>query len=754
MVGPASIGGSRILLRKLREIMEMGGPAQERLDRLVAMVAATTVADVCSIYLTRGTVHELFATQGLKREAVHRTRLKHGEGLVGLVAETVQPLNLADAPHHERFSYRPETGEDPYSSFLGVPIVRSGRTFGVLVVQNRVPRVYGEDEVEALQTIAMVLAEMVASGAFGDLSGLADVEALPSRPELLQGRAFSDGIVIGTAVLHEPHAPLGRVIADDPIREEQRLDDALKQVRGALEEMLEGDPGRISGVSREVLETFLMLASDPSWETKLKHGVRAGLSADAAVERVRGEHRAKFNATRDPYLRERLHDLEDLDNRLLRALAGVDGAATHHMPPDAILIARDLGPAELLDYGADRLKGVALEEGANQAHAAIVARALGIPMVGSLPGLLSRVEGGDPIVLDGERGEVRLRPEEQVLSSYRQRVSLRSARAAEFARLKDVPPVTQDGERMSLLLNAGLALDVHHLDEAGAEGIGLFRTEFQFMVSETLPRLDSQTMLYRDVLEAAGNRPVTFRTLDLGGDKVLPYVAAEREENPALGWRAVRIGLDRPALLRYQLRALINAAAGRRLRVMFPLVTTVAEFDAARALMDRELDWCRAHRRKLPLLVEVGVMVEAPALAWSIPDLKGRADFISIGTNDLMQYFFAADRGNPRVSERYDILSAPALRFLKRIRDDADAAGLPVSICGEAAGRPLEAMAFTALGFRRLSMPASGIGPVKRLILSLDALETATAVTSMLRASKASIRGELTEFANARGYAL
>jgi phosphotransferase system, enzyme I, PtsP len=754
MVAPASIGGSRILLRKLREIMETGGPAQERLDRLVGMVASTTVADVCSIYLTRGSFHELFATRGLKPEAVHRTRLKHGEGLVGLVAEAAQPLNLADAPHHERFSYRPETGEDPYNSFLGVPIVRSERVFGVLVVQNRVSRVYGEEEVEALQTIAMVLAEMVASGAFGDLSGLSDVEARASRPELLQGRAFSDGIAIGTVVLHEPHAPLGRVIADDPVKEETRLDAALAQVRGALQDMLEGDPGRISGVSREVLETFLMLASDPSWETKLKHGVRAGLSADAAVERVRGEHRAKLNASKDPYLRERLHDLEDLDNRLLRALAGVGGAAARTMPDNAILVARELGPAELLDYGADRLKGVALEEGANTSHAAIVARALGIPMVGSLAGLLSRAEDGDPLVVDGERGEVRLRPEGQVVTAYEQRLELRSARVAEFARLKNVPPVTQDGERMVLLLNAGLALDVHHLDEVGAEGIGLFRTEFQFMVSETLPRLESQTMLYRDVLEAAGNRPVTFRTLDLGGDKVLPYVAAEREENPALGWRAVRIGLDRPALLRYQLRALINAASGRRLRIMFPLVTTVSEFDAARALVDRELAWGREHKRKPPAHVEVGVMVEAPALAWSIPDLKGRADFLSIGTNDLMQYFFAADRGNARVSERYDILSAPALRFLRRIREDADAAGVPISICGEAAGRPLEAIAFTALGFRRLSMPASGIGPVKQLILSLDAREATAAVARMMRYDMPTIRGELTEFAKARGYAL
>ncbi len=753
MPAPANVSGSRILLRKLREIMEAGGLAQQRLDRLVGMVASTMVADVCSIYLTRGAFHELFATEGLKAEAVHRTRLKMGEGLVGLVAESSRPLNIADAPHHERFSYRPETGEDPFSAFLGVPIVRSERVFGVLVVQNRVLRTYSDDEVEALQTIAMVLAEMVASGAFGDLSGLAEVEIRPSKPDWLQGKSFSDGLAIGVAVLHEPHAPLGRVIADDPAKEEERLDAALAQVRSAIQAMLGGDPGRISGVSREVLETFLMLASDPSWEEKLKGGVRAGLSADAAVERLRGEHRARFNAARDPYLRDRLHDFEDLDNRLLRALAGVDGG-TAHMPENAILIARDLGPAELLDYGAERLKGVALEEGSGASHAAIVARALGIPMVGLLPHLLARVEAGDSIVLDGERGEARLRPEPQVVSAYRQRMGLRSERAAEFARLRNRPAVSMDGVRFTLLLNAGLALDVHHLEEAGAEGIGLFRTEFQFMVSETLPRLESQTLLYRDVLDTAGDRPVTFRTLDLGGDKVLPYVAAQREENPALGWRAVRIGLDRPALLRYQLRALISAAARRQLRVMFPLVTTVAEFDAARALVDRELEWGLARGREAPSRVEVGVMVEAPALAWSTRALKGKADFISIGTNDLMQYFFAADRGNARVSDRYDILSPPALSFLHMIRREADAVGLPVSICGEAAGRPLEALAFAALGFTRLSMPASGVGPVKRMLLSLDVASAAEEMSRMFTLSAPSIRTELTEFAIGAGVAL
>jgi phosphotransferase system enzyme I (PtsP) len=731
--------------------MADGGTAQARLDRLVQMIAATMVADVCSIYLNRGQVHELFATEGLKPEAVHRTRLKAGEGLVGLVAETGKPLNLADAPHHPRFSYRPETGEDPYSAFLGVPIVRSERTFGVLVVQNRVAKTYLDDEVEALQTIAMVLAEMVAAGGFGDLSGLQEVEIRPSRPERLSGRGFCEGLAVGVAVLHEPHAPLGRMIADDPVREEKRLEDALAHVRLALDEMIDGDPGRISGVSRDVLETFRLLAHDRGWETRLRNSVRQGLSAEAAVERARQDHRAKLQNARDPYLRERLHDLEDLDNRLLRALAQAQGPSAATLPDDAILIARDLGPAELLEYDPKRLKGIALEEGGPSSHAAIVARALGVPMVGRAAHLLTRVEAGDRVVLDAEHGEIFLRPGPEVLKAYDERIALRSAEAQAFAQLRGLPAETKDGVVLTLLLNAGLALDLKNIDALGVDGIGLFRTEFQFMVAETLPRVEAQTELYRQVLDAAGGRPVTFRTLDLGGDKVLPYVRAEREENPALGWRALRIGLDRPALLRLQLRALIAAAEGRRLRIMFPLVTTVEELDAARAYMMKELAWAEARGRKGPAKLEIGCMLEAPALAYSIDALKGRADFVSIGTNDLMQYFFAADRGNARVGERYDVLSVPALRFLKFVQEQCAEAGLQLSICGEAAGRPLDAMALAALGFTRLSMPAAGIGPVKRLLRSIDLRAVRAELLPLLSARQSGIRSELLTIAQRAG---
>ena len=749
---PASApGAARLILRKLREIMSVGESAQARLDRVVTMIAATMVADVCSIYLKRGIIHELFATEGLKAEAVHRTKLKENEGLVGIVADTARPLNLADAPKHPRFSYRPETGEDEYNSFLGVPIMRSERVFGVLVVQNRAARVYSEEEVESLQNVAMILMEMVAAGNFGDLSGLQEVEVRPSRPERLVGRGFADGIAIGRAVLHEPHAPLGRAISDDPVREEARIDAALARVRKTIDEHIESDPGRLSGQSREVLETFRMLARDHSWEKRLKRGVSDGLSAEAAAERARSEHRAKMQSARDRNMRDEMHDLEDLDNRLMRALASPDGDDKIALPDDAILIARDIGPAELLDYGRDRLKGVALEEGGASSHASIIARALGIPMVGRLSHLGARVESGDRIVLDGERGEARLRPEPEVVIAYEQRLELRSAQAAEFARSRDEPAVTLDGRAITLQLNAGLMLDVQHLADAGAQGIGLFRTEFQFMVSEQLPRIQAQMKLYSDVLDAVGEAPVTFRTLDVGGDKVLPYVQHEREENPALGWRAIRIALDREALMKAQVRALVEAAEGRWLRVMFPLVTVPAEFETARALVEKEIVHARGKGRKGPVKLEVGAMIEAPALAFAIPFLKGKADFLSIGTNDLMQYFFAADRGNPRVSERYDILCAPALLFLDMIRRAAGEADIPLAICGEAAGKPLEAMALIALGYDRLSMPAAGIGPVKRMLRSLDAAAARKELAGLLTSSATSLRTELSAWAKSAG---
>jgi phosphotransferase system enzyme I (PtsP) len=737
-----AIRGQRSLLRQIREALAGGGPAQARLDLVATTIARSMVAEVCSLYMRRsGGEMELFATEGLDASAVHVTRMKPGEGLVGEIMRLGRPLNLVDAPEHPAFSYRPETGEDPYHAFLGVPLLRGGRAIGVLVVQNRTARVYTDDEVEDLQIVAMVLAEMVAGGALIDEQELSGVEIAPRKPERLKGVKFADGLAYGVAVLHEPPVAPSQLLSEDVVAEEARLAAALVALKAQIDDMLEGQHGLVE-TSYEVLDTYRMFAHDRGWNRSLEDAVKNGLTAEAAVERVRSEHRARLGQARDPYLRERLHDLEDLNDRLLRHLSG-DGAAARELPDNAILIARNLGPADLLEYDRTKLRGLLLEEGSAASHAAIVARALDIPCVGRLPDLRNRVSEGDPVIVDAETGEAYLRPRADIVTSILARMDVRTQRRAEFAKLRDVAAFTRDGAKITLLMNAGLDVDLDMLQEAGAEGIGLFRTEFQFMVAEEMPRFNAQTALYERVMDRAGGLPVTFRTLDLGGDKVLPYMEAEREDNPALGWRAIRMGLDRPALLRLQLRALIAASKGRELRIMFPLVATVDEFRAARALVDHEMAWAQRRGRQPPSRLDVGAMIEAPSLLMHLDALLPMTDFVSVGTNDLMQYLFAADRGNPRMTDRYDPLSPPALRALEMIQKACAETGTPVSVCGEMAGRPLEAFALVALGFDRLSMPPAGVGPVKQMVLSCDREAARRGVSALLKTSASSVRNEI-----------
>jgi phosphotransferase system enzyme I (PtsP) len=713
-----SPAGPRLLLRRLREVMAEPIGAQERLDKIVVLIAANMVAEVCSVYILRADgVLELYATEGLNREAVHQTGLKVGQGLVGTIAAEAQPLNLADAQSHPAFAYLPETGEEIYHAFLGVPILRSGRTLGVLVVQNRARRSYTEEEVEALQTTAMVIAEMIAAGELEAIakSG-ADLDL--KRPMRLEGIVLADGVGLGHVVLHEPRVVVTNLIGEDIDVELLRLGTALDRLRISVDDMLARRDVH-DGEHREVLEAYRMFANDRGWARKMEEAVRNGLTAEAAVERVQSDTRARMLRSTDPYLRERLHDLDDLANRLLRALVGRTHGADA-LPKDAIVIARNMGAAELLDYDRDRLRGLVIEEGGPTSHVAIVARALGIPAVGQASAAVSLVEPGDAIIVDGEAGEVHLRPPPDVETAYAEKVRFRARRQAQYRRQRSRPAVTVDGHAISLQMNAGLLVDMPHLVESGAVGVGLFRTELLFMVASSLPRIGDQAELYRRILDAAEGRPVTFRSLDIGGDKILPYLRAVSEENPAMGWRAIRLGLDRPALLRTQIRALLQAAAGRELRLMFPMVTEVGEFREARSLVDREIRLSRRHGRALPETIRLGVMLEVPALVYALPELVGEVDFISVGSNDLFQYFSATDRGNNRVAGRYDQLSVPFLRMLRQIVEAADAAHIPLSLCGEMAGRTITAMALLAIGFRIISMPPSAIGPVKEMIRALD----------------------------------
>ena len=752
-----ALGGPRVLLRRLREVMAEPVSAQERLDKIVVLIAANMVAEVCSVYVLRvdGTL-ELYATEGLKKEAVHQTVLRADEGLVGLVSSEANPINLSDAQNHPAFSYRPETGEEIYRSFLGVPVLRAGNTLGVLVVQNRAKRTYSEEEVEALQTTAMVLAEMIASG---ELSAIAKpgLEPAVRRPLHLTGTALGEGIALGHVVLHEPRVVITNFIADDVPKELKRLEAAVETLRSDLDVLLERGEVADSGEHRDVLEAYRMFAYDRGWVHRLEEAVATGLTAEAAVERVQSDTRARMLRATDPYLRDRLHDLDELANRLMHQLLGKDYApARDRLPENAIIVARSMGPGALLDYDRKRLRGLILEEGGPNSHVAIVARALGIAAVGEIANATGVADPGDPIIVDGLSGDVHMRPSPDMEAAYVERVRLRARRQLQYLALRDKPCVTKDGEKVALMINAGLAVDLPHIEETGASGIGLFRTELQFMVAASFPRSAEQFSLYRAVLDAAGSKPVTFRTLDVGGDKLLPYMRSIEEENPALGWRAIRLGLDRPGLLRSQIRALLRAAGGRDLNIMFPMIAAVEEFDEARAMVERELTHLRRHGHKLPARIAVGTMLEVPSLLYQLDELLGRVDFLSVGSNDLVQFFYAADRGNARVAGRFDPISAPVLRALKAIADKARSYGKPVTLCGELASNPTGALALVALGYRALSLAPTAVGPVKAMLLDLDTGKASAIMAALLDSPAGSvpIRERLRGFAAEQGLQL
>jgi phosphotransferase system enzyme I (PtsP) len=746
---------ARRLLSRLRDLMAGSGTAQARLDKIVRLIASEMVAEVCSCYLMRaGEVLELFATVGLNPEAVHQTRLRIGEGIVGEIAAHARSLALANAPTHPNFAYRPETGEDPYQSLCGVPLIRNGRVRGVLVIQNRQRRNYVDDEIETLETIAMVVAELVSAGELVNPQEITSAEDAALRPQRIKGTTLSGGLAMGHAVLHQPRLTLREMVAEDPQAEIDRLRAAVASMHSAIDNLVTATRETGTGEHIDILESYRMFAQDRGWLGRIREAILQGLSAEAAVERVQNENRARLGQVNDPYIRERQHDLDDLTNRLLKHLAGKSTEAESHLPEDAILVARSLGPAELLDYGGGRLRGLILEEGSATSHVAIVARGLEIPLVTRCARALSLIEPLDTLIIDGANSQVFIRPSEDIVESYNRASLLSAERRRLYNEVRDLPAVTKDGESLSILINASLSIEMPHLETTGAEGVGLYRTEIPFMVRTEYPDVAQQTELYAAILDQAGSRPVTFRTLDVGGDKTLPYFPEYKEENPAMGWRAIRIGLDRPAMLRMQLRAMIRAAAGRDLRVMFPLIAQVSELDAARSLVDLELDRARAEGRQLPRDVKVGVMLEVPALLFQLEALLKSVDFVALGTNDLLQYFYAADRNNPRMGQRYDVLSPAFLNALSFLFEHCRAARVPLCVCGEMASRPLEAMALIGLGARALSVTPQAVGGTKALVRSLNVARLRTFLTPLVKARDSSLRAKLRDFARDHGTAI
>lgn len=740
--------GPRFLLRQLREVMAEPESAQARLDKVTVLVAKSMKAKVCSVYaVTKDAMLELYATHGLNPLAVHKTQLKVGEGLVGSIASSAEMLNLTDASKHPAFAYRPETGEEIYHSFLGVPILHGGRTIGVLVVQNRTKRHYSEEQAEALETIAMVLAEIIAASDDNGMEGRESVETV-SGQMLETGTAIVAGVGIGHVVLHEPRIRVTKLVSDNAAYELKRLETALGELQLSIDGMLKRPDLMHAGEHREVIEAYRMFAHDTGWAAKMREAVNAGLTAEAGVERVLNETRAQLARQSDPYIRERLHDLDDLANRLLRHLTGnAMTAVGKDLPGDAIIFARNIGPAELLDYGPRRLAGLVLEEGSPTSHATIVARALEVPLIGRVENILEVVNEGDPVIIDGSSGEIFLRPSADIKHAYMAKKLLGARRQAQYVKLRGRPAITRDGEKIDLLINAGLLVELPHIKQSGADGIGLLRTEMQFMLASRLPRISEQVDFYRMVLDAAGLKPVTFRALDIGGDKTLPYLRLDREENPAMGWRAMRLSLGRSVLLRMQIRAFLMAAAGRNLKVVFPMIADAAEFLQAREIFAKEAAHLERFGHEPPADIRLGAMVEVPAIIWQLDMLLELADFISVGSNDLHQFMFASDRANPKLAGRYDALSPVMLRALGHIAAKAAEAGIPVTLCGEMAGLPIEAMALIGLGYRSISMTPASAGPVKSMLLKLDVGELRQYMEPLLVSNETSLRAGLEDFA-------
>jgi phosphotransferase system enzyme I (PtsP) len=754
----AAASAAREILRRLHEVMAAKTGAEAKLNQVVQIVAQELSSEVASIYLLRDGMLELYATQGLAQSAVHVTRLSMGQGLVGTIAATREPLNLAEAKEHPDFAYRPETGEDDYHSFAGVPIVRRESAIGVLGVQHREPRDYDEVEIEALQTVAMVLSELIHGAGLVDDAQAARARAASSGPLRLNGLKLVDGLGRGTAVFHQPRVIVEHTVADDVEVERQRVYAAFTRMREQIDTMMGQAEFVGGGDHHDVLETYKMFAYDEGWSRRIHEAIDTGLTAEAAIERVQARTRARMRSIEDPYLRERLTDLDDLSNRLLRIVSGQLGtAAASGLRGDTILIARNLGPAELLEYDKRFLKGVVLEEGSLTAHVIIVARAMGVPVLGRVRELFTDVSDGDELIVDAGNGALMVRPQAAMIKSYQAMSVLKARQAERFAKVKDLPAISRDGQRITVLMNAGLAGDAQALDVTGADGIGLFRTEFQFLVSATLPRRERQQALYRSVLEAAGDRPVVFRTIDIGGDKAVPYLSGAGgadDENPAMGWRALRLALGRPALMKIQARALLEAGAGRTISIMFPMVSEPWEFAEAKALVEAQRALLARQGHDLPLAVRYGAMIEVPALIETLDVLLPMTDFVSVGTNDLTQFLFAADRANPRLGDRYDWLSPAVLRVIRRIVREAGAANVPVTICGEMGGRPLEALALLALGVEKLSITPAGVGPIKAMVRSVDLGFVKTAMAGWLDSPGTDIRAELQTLATAEAVEL
>lgn len=731
------------MLESLRSIVQEVNSAKDFasvLDIIVTRVKKATGTGVCSIYLHDPATNSflLTATDGLNREAVGHIQLGEGKGLVGLVAAKAEPLNLEDAESHPNFAYFPESGEEHFRSFLGAPIIHHRTVLGVLVVQQQQQRRFDESEEAFLVTVSAQLAGVIAhADATGELARhLTPGTDRNHRGEMIfKGIPSVPGIAIGTAAIISPAADLYAVpsrAAEDVDRELILFQEALACTKNDLRSVHDGLAGKLNTEERALFDVYESMLDDSSLGGEVRVLIRAGLSAQTAWSEVIIEHIRNFSAMEDAYLRERASDVRDLGTRVLNYLQQSQ-VEDKQYPANSILIGEELAAPNLADVTVEKIAGMISVKGSRNSHLAILGRALGIPTVMGAMDLPWKELDGAEVIVDGHQGLVISHPTAEVRDAYRAQMQEEKLLAEDLETLRDFPSVTEDNHSISLWVNTGLRLDSLLSLDRGAEGVGLYRTEIPFFMQERFPSEEEQRKIYREQMEMFAPRPVTMRTLDIGGDKALPYFPID-EANPFLGWRGIRVTLDHPEIFLVQLRAIMRASEGlNNLRILLPMISNIPELESALALINRvykELTEEEGYQIAPPAL---GAMIEVPAAVYQAREIARRVDFISVGSNDLTQYLLAVDRNNPRVADLYHTLHPALLQALKQIVDSASVENCQVSICGEMAGDPLSAVLLVGMGYNILSMSATSLLRVKAILREITLEQARTIAHTALQ---------------------
>lgn len=743
-----------MLLDRLRKIVQEVDSAPNftaALDTMVTSVRETMGTEVCSVYLLDDKTNRyvLMATEGLNPESIGTVSLAWNEGLVGLCGAREEPINLDNASAHPKYHYLPETGEEKYSAFLGAPIMHRRKVLGVLVVQQRDNRKFGEDEEAFLVTLSAQLSGVVAHAkAIGGLE-MSRTAPRSNVTRIFSGIAGATGIVLGRAVVMYPPADIDSVpdrLADDIDAEVILLQQAVIAVRQEISELNAKMATTLMPEERALFDVYLRMLDDNALAGEIEEHIVAGNWAQGALREVIDEHMQAFAVMDDPYLRERMADVRDLGLRILAHLQKQEGSGIRDFPDKSILVGEEITTAMLVETPLDKIAGIVTVTGAANSHMAIVARALGLPTVVGVSDLPVTQLDDTELIVDAYQGRVYVQPSRLLRTRYKEIIKEERQLIAGLEAYKDLPAETPDGHRLALYVNTGLMADVARGKDRGAEGVGLYRTEIPFMLRERFPGEEEQRAIYRQQLEAFAPLPVTMRTLDIGGDKDLPYFPI-KEDNPALGWRGIRITLDHPEIFMVQIRAMLKAAIGLdNLQVMLPMISSIFEIEEALHLIHRAVMEVQEEEGVPIVMPRVGVMVEVPATVFQISDMAQLVDFVSVGSNDLTQYMLAVDRNNARVADIYTPYHPSVLRALQLVVNEVHRIGKPVGICGEMAGDPATAVLLMAMGFDSLSMSASNLLRVRKVLRTVPYEQARALLDQIMQVDNAAVIKSMVEF--------